>query len=106
MDTRDISFIGWLINRLIYKHRYDRNDATIVSLQELKTKLAQPHKIDISERDLDKIIQKYYVDFFFQKDGDIGFTEEDRKKLRKTIINIADDIINKDIPRTQEFNQE
>lgn len=90
-----IDFIQWLINRLIYKHRYANDDVVIVSLLDIKKILSEPQKIDITDESLDKIIVKYYSDFYLDKcdDWNVGFTEKERILLRQTLRNIVKDIL-------------
>ena len=89
------NFIQWMINRLIYKHSYAEDDIIIQSLYELKDYHIRHQSIQITDVDLDKIISKYYTDFYFDKSEDfkIGFTDEDRKILRTTIRSITNDIL-------------
>lgn len=95
MDDR-VLFLDWFINRLLYKHNYSSDSAVVYYLKEIKKDLAEQHtkKIDIDQKNLDKIIQKYYVDFFFDKDKDLGFTEEERNRLRQVCLDLSTDIIN------------
>lgn len=90
-----INFIEWLINRLIYKHHYAENDSIIESLADIKYILKYKPAIDINDQCLDKIISKYYVDFYLDKceDMTIGFTDDERKSLRQSIKNIVNDIL-------------
>lgn len=94
IDDR-INFIGWLINRLIYKHHYANNDTVIVSLKDIQRSIGLHKDIDITDDDLNKIIVKYYADFNIDKcdDLNIGFTENERILLRKSIRNITNDIL-------------
>ena len=84
-----------MINRLIYKHSYAEDDIIIQSLYELKDYYIRHQSIQITDVDLDKIISKYYTDFYFDKSEDfkIGFTDEDRQILRTTIRSITNDIL-------------
>jgi replicative superfamily II helicase len=89
------NFIQWLINRLVYKHSYAKNDNVISSLYELKDYYSRFSGVKISDTDLDKIISKYYIDFHFEKTEDfkVGFTEGERNILRTTIRSIINDIL-------------
>jgi len=89
------NFIQWIVNRLIYKHSYAEDDIIIQSLYELKDYHIKYQSIQIADADLDKIISKYYTDFYFDKSEDfkIGFTENDREILRTTIRSITNDIL-------------
>lgn len=89
------NFIQWMINRLIYKHSYAEDDIIIQSLYKLKDYHIRHQSIQITDVDLDKIISKYYTDFYFDKSEDfkIGFTDEDREILRTTIRSITNDIL-------------
>ena len=97
-----ITFLSWLEQRLIYKHSYDRNDITIVSIQKLISFLQpKPYLMDICTEDLDKIISKYYADFTI--DGSdylsFGYTESQRERLRADVRNLVNDVVNKNIPK-------
>jgi hypothetical protein len=100
---QDIEFLQWLSRRLIYRYGYHQNDDVIKNLSNISNKLKSKHSIKISDTDLDKIIGKYYVDFFLNKepygDTSIGFTNKERETLRKNIRNLTFDIVNKNIPR-------
>lgn len=90
-----INFIQWLINRLIYKHRYANDDYAIKCLLEIKKILSQPHQINITDESLNKIIVKYYTDFDLDKCDDLnmGFTENERSSLRQVLRNITNDVL-------------
>lgn len=96
-----IIFLSWLIQRLIYKHSYDKKNSIISSIEKLIDFL-QPKQfcINIDQKNLDKIISKYYVDFNFDGSDDInfGFTETQRNRLREDIRNLINDVINENIP--------
>lgn len=89
------NFIQWIINRLIYKHSYAEDDSIIRSLYELKEHYLRYQSIHIEDTELDKIISKYYTDFYLDQSEElkIGFTEDDRKILRTTIRSITNDIL-------------
>lgn len=97
-----IYFLGWLINRLIFKHQYADNDQVIINLKATINKLKNP-SIEISEEDLDKIITKYYADFFLEKDSftNLGYSETERIKIRSDIKNLIVDVVTKNIPKEQ-----
>lgn len=90
-----INFIEWLINRLIHKHRYAMEDSIVQSLVDIKHTLKYQQAIDINDQSLDKIISKYYADFYLDKCDDmtIGFTDDERTSLRQSIKNIVRDIL-------------
>ena len=93
-------WIGWLINRLIYKHNYQPDDEVIVQLSKLQLDLPQ-NKISITTNDLDKILAKYYVDFNLDacEDLKMGFSERERDNLRSTVLSIVNYIITKNSPQ-------
>ncbi|MFM7795446.1 MAG: hypothetical protein ACKO7N_01640 [Candidatus Nitrosotenuis sp.] len=93
MKKDQIAFIGWLVNRLLYKHLYSQDDAIISKLKEL----TQEQECDIDDVSLDMIISRYYVDFNLDKSEDfsVGFSDIERQKLRTTIRSIINDAINK-----------
>lgn len=88
-----IIFLDWFINRMIYKHGYSKEDQSIITLQEIRQRLSTPQSIEINQTDLDSIIRKYYADFDFEKEDCWGFTDEERTRLRNTLLNITNDII-------------
>jgi len=65
--------------------------------------LLSPKKISISNNDLDKIISKYYVDFYLEKGEDnnfnVGFSEKERNDLRNVIRSLTTDIMNFNLPK-------
>ena len=102
MNRDKIEFIGWLINRLQFKHNCDPEDVIIQQLRSIIETLKQkPIHISISDNDLDKILSKYYADFTLDKceDMQLGFTEEERTNFRNNIKSIVRDIVNKNIPK-------
>ena len=89
----NIVFLDWLKNRLIYKHGYSIDNDILVKLDCVKEDI-EPKKINISNQDLDKILIKYYADFDLDYTDDLrlGFTNNDRDKLRNSIRLIVDEI--------------
>ena len=101
MDRQDSKlFLTWLSKRLRYKHNYSPNDAIITSIESLIKNLDEDTVIDISDRDLDIIISKYYADFLLDKTEDfrVGYSQEERNDFRSNIKCIISDIVNKNIP--------
>ncbi len=90
-----LNFIQWLCNRLVNKYFYTENDPIISSLYELKLLLSQLKDISINDMDLDKIIIKYYADFYLDKDNELGFgyTDQERNILRITVKSVTQDIL-------------
>jgi len=95
-DT-DILFLKWLYNRLIHKYGTGESEDISIRLKSIINHLSLPFSIDISTEDLDKIINKYYADFYLDKSETLGFTEEERNSLRKQIREMCEDIVNKNI---------
>jgi hypothetical protein len=102
---QDIEFLEWLSKRLIYRYRYNENDIEIKQLRSIVDRLKFKNSIKISNSDLDKIIAKYYVDFFLNKepyansDIGIGYTNKERDSLRQNIRSLIFDVVNKNIPQ-------
>lgn len=96
----DIKFLYWLGQRLVYIHHYNNQDIIILKLKELIQKLLKNNNnnIVISSENLDKILAKYYVDFYLEKSETLGFTAEERNNLRKHILDICQDIVSLNIP--------
>lgn len=101
MDRQDsILFLTWLSQRLRYKHNYRADSAVIVNLNDLKDFIRADRTLDISDKDLDIIISKYYIDFLLDKTEDfrIGYSQDEREEFRNNIKSIIFDVINKNIP--------
>lgn len=81
------NFLNLLSSRL--KHKYSEEDIIIYKLDEIKNNfILLPKKIDIQT--LDKICKKFYFDFDMEKSEDMkmGYTEEERSRIRVMMINI------------------
>lgn len=99
MKKDQIEFIGWLAQRLIHKHLYHHDDLIVSKLNKIQQELLQDRGCDVNDTELDMIISRYYIDFNLDKSEDfsVGFSDDERKKLRTTIRSIVDDILNKRI---------
>lgn len=99
LEDKDITYLKWLYNRL--KYRYSSEDSLLQNLESIIKKISPPLSISIDEDSLDKILSKYYVDFYLEKEdsSNIGFNQEERIKLRSTILNLTKDIVNLTIPK-------
>jgi hypothetical protein len=95
INLSDTNFIGWLISRLEYLHGYAKDDPIICRLNKIK------HSFKYSNNDLDKVISKYFIDFFLNKDTstNIGYTDKERDDLRHAIKQIIEDIRSNNIPK-------
>lgn len=99
IEDKDTEFLRWLLNRLRYLHK---EDVSILSkLEDILVHLSQPVSISIEQKDLDKILNKYYTDFFMDKSENWGFSEEDRERLRKQMICLCEDMVNRNIPKKE-----
>lgn len=94
--AEDGAFLDWIANRMIYKAGDTERDWHILYMRDLGHRLTTP-SVSISDRDLDSIIAKYYVDFFLDKSANIGFTEKERSELRLMIRSITQDILSQNI---------
>lgn len=104
LADKDIAFLKWLYNRLIYRYRLAEADQVSLYLRKIIEQILRPIEINISDDDLDKVLSKYYVDFYLNKESDnnnynIGFTDEERQNLRTVTRNLMTDIINLNIPK-------
>lgn len=103
MNAKEIEFLEWLSKRLIFKHKYADNDETILKIKSIINNDNEKYKniLDINSNDLDLILSKYYVDWFLDKSEDlnIGYSHEDRLKIKEHIIDIVKDIISNNIPK-------
>ena len=99
----DIEFLRWLSQRLTYLHGYNANDTVVVQLNKAIKNLLSPQKISMSNNDLDKIISKYYVDFYLEKQENnnfnVGFSDQERNNLRRMIRDLVTDIMNFNVPK-------
>lgn len=95
----NIVFLDWLRNRLIYKHGYSIDHEIIQQIASIISGMKQSKEINISDKDLDIILNKHYADFNMEytEDLKLGFTEDERKKLRRSIRLIVDEINNSTI---------
>lgn len=103
LADKEILFLKWFYNRLIYHYRLAESDNIAIFFKNIIEKVSQPIALNISDNDFEKIISKYYVDFFLDKDltnqNCIGFTNEERMNLKKITKNLVQDIINVDVPK-------
>jgi hypothetical protein len=102
MKQETIAFLSWLSKRLRIVHRYSSDNNIILSLDKAIKYISEQkqYSFDISDKDLDLILSKYYSDFFLGSCDNlkIGYTDQQRKEIRTTIKKIVCDVINKDIP--------
>lgn len=93
-------YLLWLIQRMLYKHGESKELVKPLYdiIEYLKPKV---YTLDISDSDLDRIIAKYYVDFNLDacEDSNIGFSEDQRKELRRCIKGLMVDVLNRNIPK-------
>lgn len=92
----DAAILEWIANRLSYKFGDSPNSWHIIYLADISSRI-KDQDIQISDKDLNKILAKYYIDFFLEKTDTCGFTEDERIIMRATIKNICKDVINKEI---------
>jgi hypothetical protein len=87
-NTSTTEFLDLLCSRL--KHRYNENEKILSKLESIKDDyLFLPKKIELDV--LDKICKKFYFDFDMEKSLDLklGYTEEERSRIRIMVFNIA-----------------
>lgn len=94
--AEDGAFLNWIANRIVYRAGDSEEDWHILYMRDLCHRLKTP-SISISDADLDRIIAKYYTDFFLDKTDNIGFSEKERSELRSTIRLITQDILSLNI---------
>lgn len=89
--------LSWLKNRCLIKYHEHPTSDTIVNLNKIHTTIQKIAECQLSQIDLDTIINKYYFDFHIDKcddnDINIGFSDADRQLLRHNIIHIYKNII-------------
>lgn len=100
LSLSDANFINWLIYRLYFLHGYARDSDVLIKLYHIGTNIEQLCST-FSDDDLDKIISKYFVDFYLDRDNSsaIGYTRQERDNLRNTIKQIVSDINKRNIPK-------
>jgi hypothetical protein len=95
ISIKEILYLEWIFNRLVYRFKDDKFD--LETSKKILGKIKKPN-FDIEDSMLDKIISKYYTDFYLDKQDNIGFTNIERLNLRSMIRNLVDDIIHKRVP--------
>ena len=88
----------WLKNRLLFKNQENINSQAVLTIDAIYTLYHQLFNLNINEKELDIILSKHYYDFTYDKSDAqegfaIGFSDEDRSKLRHNTIQICQDII-------------
>jgi len=96
----DANFIGWLWSRLQYLHGYSKNDEILIRLSKIKNNIELLCS-QYSDNDLDKIISRYFVDFYLDHDEStsIGYSNAERDNLRNAIKQIIADVREHNIPK-------
>ena len=83
-------FLSLLASRL--KHKYKESEEILSKLNNIQSEYTIiPKKIDITT--IDKICKKFYYDFDMDKCTDIklGYTEEERNRIRIMMVNIVNE---------------
>jgi hypothetical protein len=98
MNSKINNIFLWLKNRCIFKYQENNNSSIIKLLNSLYRYIEDIEDLRLEQKNLDKIISKYYFDFDMEKSNDsdgfiIGFSEKDRQLLRHNIKLIYKDII-------------
>jgi hypothetical protein len=101
LDNKELKFLEWISQRLINLYGLSKNDYIINTFDKIISKNKKQFNVDISKKDLDMILSKYYADFFLEDCDDlkIGYSDKDRESLRVQTINIVNDIVNNNIPK-------
>jgi hypothetical protein len=89
INIDEIIYIEWVFNRLCYRFKDSHFD--INKAKNILKKIKSPN-LHIEDKELEKIIAKYYQDFYLEKELNIGFTEQERKELRLFVKNLFKDI--------------
>jgi hypothetical protein len=95
ISIKEILYLEWIFNRLVYRFKDDKFD--LETSKNILGKIKKPN-FDIEDSMLDKIISKYYTDFYLDKQDNIGFTNIERLNLRSMVRNLVDDVIHKRVP--------
>lgn len=98
MNSKINKLFVWIKNRCIFKYQETNNSSIIQHINSIARYLEDIESLNITEKDLNTIIGKYYFDFHMQKSNDsdgfeIGFSEKDRQLLRHNIKLICNDIV-------------
>lgn len=96
--TNIFDALSWLKRRLLFKNQEDINSQAILVVDSIDRLYNQLLNLSINEKDLDMILSKYYYDFLYDKSNAeegfaIGFSDEDRSKLRHNTTQICQDLI-------------
>lgn len=91
-----IEKITWLKNRMLFKHRENKDSQAINSIDILYQYIHDIENLNISSPILDQVLNKYYYGFSEDKtDGELdfnyGYTKEEREKIKQDTINIIKD---------------
>ncbi len=103
ISAEDTIFLRWFTNRLVFRYGVDNSDLNFQKFYGLLQKIQGPLSINIPSEDLDKIICKYYADFYLEKSDSMGYSEQERTKLRKQVLDLCYDIVNKNVPQGTDF---
>ena len=103
IEEQDDTFLKWFTNILIFRYGIDNTDSNFQKFYSLLNKMQGPISINITEKELDKIICKYYADFYLDKSDSMGFSDEERIKLRQQILDLSYDVVNKNVPDNMDF---
>lgn len=95
INLKEILYLEWIFNRLEYRFKDDPKN--IDTAKKIINKIKNPN-LNIEDNNLDKIISKYYVDFYLDKQDNIGFSKNERDELRLMIKNLVKDVIYQRIP--------
>jgi hypothetical protein len=95
ISIKEILYLEWIFNRLVYRFKDDKFD--LETSKNILGKIKKPN-FDIEDSMLDKIISKYYTDFYLDKQDNILFQNIERLNLRSMVRNLVDDVIHKRVP--------
>jgi len=96
LDSQEVSYLGWILNRLNYKFK---DHSTVISKFKRILDKINTNEIVIDDYDLDKILPRYYADYNLQKEENLGFSEEDKKELKSFVKSLIKDVLNKNFPK-------
>jgi hypothetical protein len=100
ITIEEMLHLEWIFNRLLYKHK---EDPTYVDKAKNILKKIKSPKINITNNNLDKILSIYFIDFNLDKENNIGYTEEERQRLRLSIKSIIQDVLINNIPKNNQI---
>ena len=81
--------LNWLANRMVFKYKEPKQSQSITNIQKLLNVFTNISECNLTDKEIDTIIQKYFFDHGFDSD-DTGY---EKSKFRTNIKNIYIDTV-------------